>query len=465
MKKNNLPLLMLAVPLLAGLLAFRPINKVSPVEAYDQSELTKDINLNDCSEEIIRSYYANLDSKDESRRKGQNLLAELKPILSNGQQYFSYDDGDGKDIFKMYEITDRDWSKSPASEIPGYNASTNTITNYSYGSSTSKKGSNPYLHALYIDRNVENKMHAWATDSGETSHGKSAEWHIDREHIWPKSFGFEYNEEKDTSDPPSSGARGDPMHLWAGDSYVNSVLHKNYFYGIVDKKQDYVDGKDTFACISGNYRGKSKTLGGSTLVFEPQDSDKGDIARACFYMVARYNNIAGGDTIENDNPNLELVNDLSAWVSSGYISTSTTTGKLGILKDLLQWNIDDPVSPYELHRNNLLYRNFTKNRNPFIDFPQWADIIWGENTEGKAATPATDKIAEPKDYVPQISNDDGLIFGLPKTYVYIGAGVLGVIVLIVVIVIATKGSKKQKKALKKIGKKVVKSQTKGKKRK
>ena len=470
MKKNNLPLLILAVPLLAGVLMARPVDKVKPVEGYDKSSLPTTINLNDYSDNDIRSYYADLNEKSESERKGNNLLKNLKPILKNGQKYYSYDVSNGTDIWKMYEITDRDWNKSPASEIQGYDSNTNTITGYSYGSSATSKGSNPYIHALYVNRGVENNVRAWATNEGKTSHGGNNEWCIDREHIWPKSHGFS-EDTKEKSDPgydaATSGARGDPMHLWAGDSYVNSILHSNYFYGYVDKTKSYTDGKNKYTYVSNNLMGVSKTLGGTTKVFEPQDSDKGDIARAVFYMVARYNNIAGGDIVENDNPNLELVNDLSVWVVNGYISSSSVTGKLGITKDLLEWNKLDPVDNYELHRNNLLYRNFTNNRNPFIDFPEWADYIWGTNSEGKFANPASNAIARPQDFVPPTDNgtkDDGLLFGLPKLYVYIGAGVIGVVVLIVVIAIMAKGSKKQKKALKEVGKKVIKSTSKSKKK-
>ena len=459
--KKSLPLMLLSAPLLLSALALKPSNKAEPVSAYDREKLTTTINLNDYEEGDIRSYYSNLNSLSESERKGNNLLKNLKPILSNGQKYYSYDGDGGKDIWKMYEITDRDWNKSPASDIEGYNSKTNTITGYEYGDSKTNKGSNPYIHALYINRDADNKVHAWATEEGNSSHGNNAEWCIDREHIWAKSNGFEDSSE----DPGKGGARGDPMHLWAGDSYVNSALHSNYYYGYVDKTREYTDGKDKYTQVSGNLMGYSQTLGGDTYVFEPQDCDKGDIARAIFYMVARYNNLAGGDVIENDNPNLELTNDLSFWQKTGYISTSTTAGKMGIAKDLLEWNEFDPVDGFELHRNNLLHRNFTNNRNPFIDFPQWAEYIWGENTENKAADPSKDLIAEPKDFVPQTSDDDGKIFGIPKLYVYIGAGVLGVIVIIVVIVILTKGSKKQKKSLKKVGKKVVKSSSKSKKKK
>ena len=122
----------------------------------------------------------------------------------------------------MYEITDRDWDKSPASEIEGYNATTNTITGYTYGSSYSDPGTNPYLHVLYVNRSVTNEMRAWKkdSDSSENNHGKSAEWYIDREHIWPKSHGFEDSE----LDKGTSGARGDPMQK-CGEGFDNVVFH------------------------------------------------------------------------------------------------------------------------------------------------------------------------------------------------------------------------------------------------
>ena len=361
-------------------------------KAYDKASLPTTIDLNKVEENDVRNYYSGLNSLSGSEKTGTNLLKNLKPILKNGQKYYAYDGNGGKDIWKMYEITDRDWNKSPASEISGYNASTNIITGYQYGESQTNKGTNPYIHALYVNRDVDNKVRAWAVEDGSrSSHGDNAEWCIDREHIWPKSHGFE--------DEGKGGARGDPMHLWAGDSYVNSDLHNNYYYGYVDTTKSYKDGKDKYSYDKGNLRGTSKTLGGSVTVFEPQDSDKGDIARAVFYMVARYNDLAGSDTIDSNNPNLELVNDLSAYQSSGYLSTSSKTGKLGILSDLLEWNKLDPVDDYEIRRNDILFKNYTNNRNPFIDFPQWADLIWGADKGSVSANPTSDTINNADDTI------------------------------------------------------------------
>ena len=342
-------------------------------DAYSVSSLPTIINLNSNTEEEIRNYYSALDSLPESERQGTNLLKNLKNILKNGQKYYSYDSG--SNIWKMYEITDRDWDKSPASAISGYDASTNIITGYSYGSSASNKGMNPYLHALYVNRSVDNKMHAWARESDDTtSHGNNKEWGIDREHIWPKSHGFE--------DEAQGGARGDPMHLWPGDSDVNSSLHSNEFYGFVNITNSTKAGKWEYA--RDNYVGTSLTLGttiSSDEVFEPQDCDKGDIARACFYMVARYNYLSGEDAdgIDSNNPNLAFIQDNTS-PTNGYMSSTTRTGNMGILTDLLEWHHLDPVDEFEIKRNDILYRNYTNNRNPFIDYPDWVDYIWGTAT-------------------------------------------------------------------------------------
>lgn len=42
---------------------------------------------------------------------------------------------------------------------------------------------------------------------------------------------------------------------------------------------------------------------------------------------------------------------------------------------LLQWNAQDPPSPFEINRNNTIASN-QGNRNPFIDNPYLATLIW-----------------------------------------------------------------------------------------
>ena len=366
--------------------------RASEVNAYSTTALPSTIDLNDNTPEQIRNYYSSLNSYDASERQGTNLLKNLKSILKNGQKYLSYDSNNGKDIWDVYCIVDRDWVKSPVTALPAaagtYNQSTNKIENYKWGGNSAKY-ENTYLHALYYNRNREPVAQAYG-DHGNSINNPTG---INREHIWPKGSGF-------NTEPGGGGARGDIMHLWAAHGHTNNK-HKDFYYGYVDKTKSYDDEvTDTVEC-AGNLLGLSKTLGGTTKVFEPQDCDKGDIARACFYMVARYNYLSGSDSdgIDQDNPNLELVNNLSSYTGTGYDSTTTKTGKIGILQDLLEWNRLDPPDQFEIHRNNLCYNNFTGNRNPFIDFPSWADAIWGTSENGnynptptKSASPATDPI-------------------------------------------------------------------------
>lgn len=394
MKKIIIPALAVSVLSLASVLVVAQNKNYQEVSAYSIANLPTTIDLNDCTDAEIRSYYAGLDSLSESERKGTNLLKNLKPILSNNQKYFSYDSN--TKIWQIYEIADRDWVKSPASSITKgtYDPATNIITDYEYSTnSTYQGGNNPYVHALYNNRDLDNQAKAWGNHEQDG-------WGINQEHIWAKSHGF------DTKGSDSSGgARGDPMHLWAGNGWANHE-HSNNFFAFVDKTKDYSDAGTKYQTAYGNLAGYSKNAGGNEKVFEPQDSDKGDIARAIFYMVARYNNYAGAtEGIDGNNPNLVMLNDLSQNNTTGTSTASKSFG-MGLLSDLLAWNKLDPVDEYEVHRNNLLYKNYTNNRNPFIDFPEWAEYIWGSanydgtgynSTPKGAAKPATDVIGQAGD--------------------------------------------------------------------
>lgn len=391
MKKHSILFLSLSLLLpLGSLVALNaaPTTPTYAVSGYDNAKLPTEIDLNPVSSEDIRSYYADLGGKNLS---GENLLKALKPILSQGQQYHSYDSGSA--VWQAYEITDRDWALSPASStVYGtYDAEKNVIHDYVYGKSYNDPKNNPYQHLFYRNHDVpEARWKAW------DHHGDNAG--TDREHIWPKGHGFGEDSaaEKGGKVP---GARGDLHHLVAADSYVNSSTHNYYSYGFVDpaERDDdagakfLIDGKTV---VAGNYRGTSQTLG-SGIVFEPQDSEKGDIARACFYMAARYNNLSGDDpNIDSGNPNLTLIDEVSP--KETVVSTASKAVGYGLLSDLLAWHKLDPVDEYEIHRNDLIYRNFDKNRNPFIDFPEWVDAIWGTVTLGEDNRTIASRDATPK---------------------------------------------------------------------
>jgi hypothetical protein len=96
---------------------------------------------------------------------------------------------------------------------------------------------------------------------------------------------------------------------------------------------------------------------------EPGDSVKGDVARALFYMALRYDGSDGG-------PRLDLV--VGTGRSSG--------GGVGELCTLLRWNEEDRVDVAERRRNERVAR-YQGNRNPFVDRPEFARVLWGHRCE------------------------------------------------------------------------------------
>ena len=318
--------------------------------------------LKDCTDNEIISYYSGLNGKTSSELQGTNLLKNLKGIITNNIRYFSY----SSSVHDIYTITDRDWKNSPVSSLSGtYDPDTQTLTGFSHSSEAEE---NPYLHLLYCDYDVKPTTR-YNYDGDVSDSGKS----FDKEHAWSQSHGFDNGT---TSGANLTGAGSDLHHLKAGTQYGNRTLHSNYSYGFV-KTNDW--DTTTKPYEHNNKRGEplfAHAGDQQNKVFEPQDCDKGDIARSLLYMVAAYNNY-DGSTPTGANPALQLVNYVISENTTGYSKDNIQNGYYGILQDILAWHHMDPVDEYEIHRNNLIYRNYQHNRNPFIDFPQWVDYIWG----------------------------------------------------------------------------------------
>ncbi len=125
----------------------------------------------------------------------------------------------------------------------------------------------------------------------------------------------------------SETAVSDLHHLRCSDDSLNSE-RSNY---------PYADGSGSYGLLSGNK-------------WYPGDDWRGDVARMMMYLNIRY-----GETFD----------------------------KVGGLDLFIKWNLDDPVSDFEKQRNNVI-EGAQGNRNPFIDNPYLATLIWGgtpaENT-------------------------------------------------------------------------------------
>ena len=162
-----------------------------------------------------------------------------------------------------------------------------------------------------------------------------------REHTWPQSW---FNQ--------STTPRSDLFHVYPTDGFVNAQ-RGNYPFGEVNNP--------TYTSGNGSKLGPCVTQGYSGKVFEPVDEYKGDIARSYFYMSVRYSG-------EDDD-----------WGTSGM--TNKADIKPWAMTMLLRWNDEDLVSQKEIDRNNAVY-GYQNNRNPFIDHPEYARMIWDENWQG-----------------------------------------------------------------------------------
>ncbi|WP_066441320.1 endonuclease [Chryseobacterium sp. CCH4-E10] len=169
-----------------------------------------------------------------------------------------------------------------------------------------------------------------------------------REHIVPQSL---FNE--------SSPMVSDIHFIRATDGKVNG-MRSNYPFGKV--------GTATFTSKNGSKLGNSVSSGYSGTVFEPIDEFKGDVARMMFYFVTRYQS------------------KLSTFSSGNMLGNSTFPGlQTWELNVLLAWHNQDPVSQAEINRNNASY-TFQGNRNPFIDNPNYVNLIWGSGSTGGGGT-------------------------------------------------------------------------------
>ncbi|MFA5686706.1 MAG: endonuclease [Bacilli bacterium] len=318
----------------------------SPAETLGErvgprGKLPSKINISDLDDDEVNSYYAGVDGLF-----GDDLKETLNDIIKDHHEY-DYNSASDR---TAYKIMDRNWDFSPASEID--------LEDYDY------ENDNPYIRKLYADYNNDIETADRFKNEG------ASRVSFDKEHIWAQSlgaFGRRY------------GGGSDFHHLLPSDVKGNQAFHSNYNFGEPDTNtKQYLNDYDTPVGINGYVEAFTEE-GLGEKVCEPLDEYKGDIARAMLYMPIRYN-----VHLNEDHPHLELVNGSPA----ARPSTTEQSGLAGDLATLLKWHVEDPVDYYEIHRNNLIYNNFQLNRNPFIDYPEWAEMIYDPNYNGPGASTA-----------------------------------------------------------------------------
>lgn len=169
--------------------------------------------------------------------------------------------------------------------------------------------------------------------------GDDGTWN--REHVWPKSLGGFKND----------GAGADLHHIRSSDATVNA-RRDNLKYGNVENGNPVTGSALVGGMVSGYSRGD---------YFEPLDNAKGDVARICLYVYARY----GGE--------LSMC--------------SSITNVFQSVDVLLEWCELDPVDEWEMSRNDVV-EGIQGNRNVFIDYPEYAWLLFGKEIPDDMATPS-----------------------------------------------------------------------------
>lgn len=163
-----------------------------------------------------------------------------------------------------------------------------------------------------------------------------------REHTWCKTwFGGEV-----------SPMYSDLFALYPCDTHMNGTRGV-YPYGET--------AAPLFVSLNGSKVGPSSVPGYTEAVFEPRDDFKGDLARVYFYFSTRYHT------------------EDAAWPTGP--ATDGAALQPWALALYLKWNDEDPVGPKEIARNSAVYA-IQGNRNPFVDRPEFVDLVFGSLMTG-----------------------------------------------------------------------------------
>ncbi len=182
---------------------------------------------------------------------------------------------------------------------------------------------------------------------------------VNREHVWPKSRASFYQK----------NGGSDLHHLRPTNSNVNST-RSNYTMGDVvgvysGYKTYQYDGKNVLYYLP------------SADIVEVNDNIKGDVARILLYVYVRW-----------EQPN--LCENVASGNLPAFDSDDSANNGLAVIKNLdtlLEWCAEDPVDTWEMSRNDCI-ENIQGNRNVFIDYPEYAWLIFGREVPADLVTPS-----------------------------------------------------------------------------
>ncbi len=196
---------------------------------------------------------------------------------------------------------------------------------------------------------------------------------VEIEHCLPKSWWGWTGNSSEKTDSIGYRAYRDLYHLTPADGSANGNK-SNYAPGHVQKGDKFDNGSFRMDAAKSSQYGY--------ICFEPAEEYRGDFARAYFYIATAYQNL-----------------HWDASKCGSYIdSTSYLLFRPQVLQVLLDWHRADPVSRKEIERADAV-STIQHNRNPFIDYPDLVEYIWGDK-QGQAVDFSTLTCTASADYMP-----------------------------------------------------------------
>lgn len=191
---------------------------------------------------------------------------------------------------------------------------------------------------------------------------------IQIEHCMPKSWwGW-----KSSDTGSSKRAYQDLYILTPADAQANGQK-SNYPPGHVVEGDKFDNGSFRMDKAASSQYGR--------ICFEPAAEYRGDFARTYFYVVTAYQDLTWNATY------------------SDYLTNSSyLVFQPDIMEVLLDWHRADPVSKKEIERADAI-STLQHNRNPFIDYPELVEYIWG-NKKGQTVDFNTLVCTASSSYVP-----------------------------------------------------------------
>lgn len=276
------------------------------------------------------------------------LKTALKNIITNGNSPQCYTPC----LWNQYQLTDikpREVPVTSQQASTGVTTSANVIWDIY---SDNPSGTDPY-----------NFTPGAVSSGGQQDNGTlgtSEGQRYNREHSVPQSW---FNGNTSVAGPAT-----DYLIVYPTDKFVNGKRGDMPYAEVAVASQTFLNGSkigsSSVAGITGDAANK---------VFEPVDSFKGDVARSFLYFITRYqDNIPGwsSNTIANQ----------------AFDNSTFPSATIPYLKLMLKWHHLDPVSQKEIDRNNGAY-SFQGNRNPYIDHPEYVDMVWNSTCPGLSALP------------------------------------------------------------------------------